>query len=169
MQVVVGRIGRAHGIHGEVAVDVRTDDPEARFTVGSDLATDPVERGPLQIVARRPHRGGLLLRFTGVETREAAEALTGVRLVVDSDALPPIEDDEEFYDHQLLGLRVELADGSSVGEVTDVVHAPGTDLLAVTRPGGGEVLAPFVRAIVPVVDVDAGRLVLDPPPGLLEL
>ena len=182
MQLVVGRIGRAHGVKGEVAVEVRTDDPDARFAPGVRLATEPAERGPLTVVRSRPHSGRLLVVFDGVTDRTAAEALRGTLLTVDSADSEPLDDPDEFYDHQLFGLAVWTVDGHEVGEVVDVLHPPGPDLLVVrlagTAPpaggsgagaGGREALVPFVRAIVPTVDLAGGRLVVDPPAGLLEL
>ncbi|HVX45335.1 MAG TPA: ribosome maturation factor RimM [Mycobacteriales bacterium] len=168
MQVVIGRIGRAHGIGGEVTVVPRTDDPDARFAVGSVVHTEPTERGPLRITGNRWHSGRLLVRFAGIEDRNAAEALHGIVLVLDAANLPGLADDE-FYDHQLVGLRAELGSGELIGTVAEVVHGAGPDLLAVNRSDGSEVLVPFVRAIVPVVDVADGRLEIDPPEGLLDL
>ncbi|MCG5219063.1 ribosome maturation factor RimM [Streptosporangium sp. KLBMP 9127] len=166
MQLVVGRIGRPHGVRGEVSVDVRTDDPALHYAQGSSLATEPPARGPLRIESVRAHTGSLLIRFEGVADRTAAEALRGTLLVVESDAAPPIEDPDEFYDHQLIGLTVVTVGGEQVGQVTDVLHH-GQDLLVVRR-GTGDVYVPFVRALVPEVDVEGGRLVVDAPPGLLD-
>lgn len=156
-------------MRGDLAVEVRTDDPEQRFAAGSVLITDPAERGPLTVESTRWHSGRLLVRFAGVADRGQAAALSGTVLLVDSDALPPIEDPDEFYDHQLVGLRAELPDGTVLGTVSDLVHTPGSDLVAIEREGGGEVLVPFLRAMVPTVDLPAGRLVVDPPDGLLDL
>ncbi|GAA5062829.1 16S rRNA processing protein RimM [Thermocatellispora tengchongensis] len=166
MQLVVGRIGRPHGIRGEVTVDVRTDDPELRFAPGARLDTDPPSAGPLLVESVRPHAGFLLVRFAGVPDRTAAEALRGTMLVVESAEVPPLDDPDEFYDHQLIGLAVETVSGEPVGKVADVLHH-GQDLLVVRR-GAEEVFVPFVRALVPEVDVAGGRLVVDPPPGLLD-
>ena len=168
MQLVVGRIGRAHGIGGEVSVDVRTDSPELRFAVGASLDTDPADRGPLTVTRARWHSGRLLVAFEQVVDRTTAEALRGTMLVADSSTSPAVENDE-FWDHQLTGLRAETVDGRLLGEVEDVLHPPGSDLLAVRRPDGAELLVPFVRAIVPTVDIEGGRVVVDPPEGLLEL
>jgi 16S rRNA processing protein RimM len=169
MDLVVGRIGKPHGVRGEVTVDVRTDDPDTRFATGSSVRTDPAERGPLTIVAVHPRSGGLVLTLEGVESREAAEALRGTVLVVDSAELPEIEDADEWYDHQLVGLSaVDLA-GAALGEVADVVHAPASDLLVVRDADGREHLVPFVRELVPAVDVPGGRVVVDPPEGLFDL
>ncbi|HEX3812095.1 MAG TPA: ribosome maturation factor RimM [Mycobacteriales bacterium] len=169
MQLVVGRVGRAHGVSGEVAVSVKTDDPQERFADGSVLVTDPVERGPLRVTRSRWHSGRLLVVFDGVGDRRSAEALAGTALVVDTADLPPLQDPEDFYDHQLVGLAAVTTDGDPIGTVADVIHAPGSDVLAIARPGGAEALVPFVHAIVPSVDLAAGRVVIDPPAGLLDL
>jgi 16S rRNA processing protein RimM len=167
--VVIGRIAKAHGIRGELAVDVRTDSPEVRFKIGAAILTklrDGSER-ELTIAAAREHSGRLLVRFEEVPTRDVAETLRGALLLADTDTLPPTEDPDEFYDHELAGLRAELADGSVVGKVVEVVHSPAGELLELDVDGR-EVLVPFVRAIVPTVDVAGGRVVLDPPEGLLD-
>jgi 16S rRNA processing protein RimM len=168
MLLVVGRIGRAHGIKGEVSVEVRTDEPEARMAPGAVLVTDPEAAGPLTVTSRRVHSGRLLVVFEGVADRSAAEALSGTLLLaeVDPDAVP--EDEDEWYDHQLVGLEVVLADGTRVGEVREVLHLPGHDLLAVDRAGGDQLLVPFVAEIVPVVDLQGNRVVVAPPPGLID-
>ena len=174
MQVVVGRVGRPHGIRGEVTVQVHTDDPDLRFAAGSVLATEPAARGPLTISASRWHSGRLLVTFAGYTDRDQADDLRGTFLCIDSSEVGPAADPEEFHDYQLVGLDVMTRAGEPVGVVTDVRHQ-GQDLLVIRPPGGaaageqGEVLVPFVAAIVPEVDVAAGRLVIDPPPGLLEL
>ncbi|AXB44255.1 ribosome maturation factor RimM [Amycolatopsis albispora] len=169
MEVVVGRVAKAHGISGELAVDVRTDSPEQRFAVGAVVLARP--RGgrtrELTVAAARSHSGRLLVRFDQVPDRTAAEELRGALLLGDTADLPPTEDPDEFYDHQLEGLRAELTDGTEVGTVLEVVHSPGGELLSLDRDGQS-VLVPFVRAIVPVVDVAGGRVVLDPPEGLLD-
>lgn len=166
MQLVIGRIGRPHGLRGDVSVEVRTDDPERRFAPGTAVATDPVSAGPLVIESRRWHSGVLLVRFEGVNDRNRAEDLRGTTLVIDSADIPPSDDPDEFYDHQLIGLAVVTPDGERVGEVSDVLHH-GQDLLVVRR-GGTEVYVPFVKALVPVVDLDKGILVVDGPAGLLD-
>jgi 16S rRNA processing protein RimM len=169
LRLVVGRIGRAHGIRGQATVEVRTDDPELRFAPGSRLLTEPAERGPLVVSDMRFHSGILLLSFEGVADRNAVEALRNTMLVVEADPDESPDDPDEFYDHQLLGLPVELADGTALGEIADLLHLPGQDVLAVKRPDGPEVLIPFVKQFVPTVDVAAKRVVVDPPAGLLDL
>ena len=166
MQLVVGRIGRPHGVRGEVTVEVRTDDPELRFAEGVSIATDPAGRGPLVVEGRRWHKGVLLMAFEGVLGRDAAEELRGTMLVIDSAEVEPSDDPDEFHDHQLVGLAVETVSGEAVGEVTDILHH-GQDLLVVRRKGQDDALIPFVKALVPEVDVEGGRLVVDPPEGLL--
>ncbi len=170
MQLVVGRVGRPHGLGGEVTVEVRTDDPDQRFIAGSSLATVPAARGPLKVASSRWHSGRLLVRFAGYEDRDAAEELRDTILAIDSDKLEPLEDPDDFYDHDLIGLQVVTAVGDPVGAVSDVLHY-GQDMLVIEGTGtrsGAEILVPFVAAIVPEVDVAAGRLVIDPPPGLLD-
>jgi 16S rRNA processing protein RimM len=169
MDLVVGRVGRAHGVGGEVTVELRTDDPDARFAPGAALRTDPADRGPLTVQAARGRLGGLVVAFAGVADRAAAEALRGTLLVVDAGSLPELTDPDEFYDHQLLGLAAVLPDGTALGAVGEVLHPPGGALLSIRDSAGTERLVPFVRAFVPTVDLAAGRLVVDPPAGLLEL
>ncbi|MGW0809728.1 ribosome maturation factor RimM [Nonomuraea sp. NPDC002799] len=166
MQLVVGRIGRPHGVRGEVTVEVRTDDPELRFFAGASLTTDPAGKGPLVIEGARWNKGILLLALAGVIGRDAAEELRGTMLVIDSAEVAPSEDPDEFHDHQLIGLTVETTSGEPVGEITDILHH-GQDLLVVRRSGQDDALIPFVRALVPEVDVEGGRLIVDPPEGLL--
>jgi 16S rRNA processing protein RimM len=167
MDVVVGRIGRPHGIKGDVSVEVRTDDPEGRMAPGTTVRTDPESAGPLTIEDGRVHSGRLLLHFAGYDDRSAAERLRGVLLVADVDPEERPADPEEFYDHQLVGLEVRTVAGDPVGELSEVLHLPGQDVLSVRTPDGREVLVPFVAEIVPTVDVDARVIEVDPPPGLL--
>ena len=147
---------------------MRTDDPELRFAPGAVLRTDPADRGPVTITRAHWHGTTLLLSLQGVDSREAAEAVRNTELLVDVADLPEIEDPDSFYDHQLVGLSARMPDGTVLGEVTAVRHE-AQDLLVVRRREGGDVLIPFVSAIVPTVDVAGGFLVVDPPEGLLEL
>ncbi len=174
MQLVLGRIGRPHGVHGEVSVDVRTDDPERRFAPGAVLDTEPAETGPLTVVKARPHAGRLLVAFSEITDRAGAERVRGTLLVADSTTSAPPDDPEEFWDHDLVGLAAVSTSGASLGAIVDVVHLPSQDLLVVRRDTDGaddssdDVLVPFVAAIVPTVDVAGGRVVVDPPPGLFD-
>lgn len=169
--VVVGRVGRPQGVRGEVTVEVRTDDPAERFAAGAVLLTDPAERGPLTVARGRDHSGRLVVAFEGVDDRTAAEALRDTLLLVDVRSLAPLDDPDEFHDWQLRGLVAEGADGGRLGVVADVLHLPHGDVLVLRVDDGAdgrEVLVPFVREIVPVVDLDAGRVVVTPPEGLME-
>ncbi|MEV7023376.1 ribosome maturation factor RimM [Kitasatospora sp. NPDC093558] len=168
MQLVVGRIGRAHGIRGDVSVEVRTDEPELRLGPGAVVLTDPASVGPLTVESGRVHSGRLLLRFAGVKDRNAAEALRGTLLISEVDPEERPDDPEEYYDHQLIGLDVVLADGTLVGELTEVVHLPYQDLLTVKKADGTEVLVPFVTQIVPTIDLENQRAVITPPAGLID-
>jgi len=172
-QLVIGSVVRAHGVRGEVVVYVTTDDPDDRYGVGSVLATDPATAGPLTIEAARAYTAGgkpqFLITFDGVYDRDSAERLRGVRLLVDAGEVVPSDDPDEFHDFELVGLRVQLPDGESIGEITRVSHGPGADMLIVARPDGRQTLIPFVKAIVPEVDVKGGHVVITPPEGLLDL
>ena len=169
IEVCVGRIGKAHGVRGEVSVEVRTDEPERRFVVGAVLAPrgrHPALPASLTVQATRWHQDRLLVRFAEVPDRSAAEQTRGALLYVD---LPPDEvpdDPEEFYDHQLVGLTAEDTEGTRIGVVTEVLHHTGQELL-VLDADGREVLVPFVAALVPTVDVPGGRLVVADRPGLV--
>lgn len=166
-RVVVGRIGPAHGISGDVYVRPLTDVPEIRFADGEVLQAGPPVSSELTVEYTKDHSGRLLVHFVGIETRNAAEALRNADLtaLIDPTDLP--EDDDEFFDRQLIGLTAKDPDGASIGRVTDVIHLPGQDLLAVELDSGGERLVPFVAQIVPVVDIEAGVLTIDAPGGLL--
>ncbi|GEN79347.1 ribosome maturation factor RimM [Actinotalea fermentans] len=164
MQLTVATIGRAHGLKGEVALDLRTETPEERLAVGAVLATEPAAAGPLTVVRTRVQSGRWFVAFAEVADRTGAEALRGVELVVDT---PASDEDDAWYPHELVGLRAERPDGSPVGEVVGLEHLPAQDALVVREPDGSRTLVPFVLAIVPVVDVAGGRVVVDPPAGLL--
>lgn len=167
--LLVGRIAKAHGIGGELAVDVRTDAPDERFAPGAVLSARLRDRSTreLTVSAARAHSGRLLVRFEEVPDRTTAESLRGAQLLVDAATLPPTEDPDEFYDHELEGLAAVLTGGTEIGKVREIAHSPGGELLIVDLNEGGEALVPFVREIVPEVDVAGGRVVLDPPEGLL--
>jgi 16S rRNA processing protein RimM len=169
VQLVVGRIGRPHGVRGQLTVDVRTDDPAGRYAAGAVLVTEPPERGPLTVSGSHWHGGRLLVSFAGVEDRAAAELLRGTVLLVEQAEDERPGDPEEFYDHQLIGLRVVTASGEPLGPVTEVLHLPGQDVLVVSRVDRSDALIPFVAAIVPQVDLTARRVVVAPPAGLLDL
>ncbi|MEV0893424.1 ribosome maturation factor RimM [Promicromonospora sp. NPDC050262] len=168
MQLTVARVGKAHGLKGEVALDLRTDDPETRLAIGERLETVPADAGPLTVTRAREHQGRWLVTFAEVADRNAAEELRGTELVVEADVS---DEQDAWYPHELAGLRVELADGTVVGKVITLEYQPAHEALLIEEslPDGGtaRTLVPFVLAIVPVVDVAGGRVVLTPPGGLL--
>jgi 16S rRNA processing protein RimM len=171
IEVVVGRIGKPHGIRGEVTVELRTDEPERRFAVGTTLRAER-PRGAaspwpeLTVTATRWHQTTLLVRFEEVVDRTTAEAARGILLhaTVSPDESP--DDPEEFYDHQLVGLAAEDVDGRALGEVTGVLHG-AQDILQIRATDGRDTLVPFVAALVPEVDVPGGRVVVADQPGLV--
>jgi len=164
MELTVARVGKAHGLRGEVALDLRTDDPEERLAVGERLETRPATAGPLTVGTVRVHQGRWLVGFEGVRDRTAAEALRGVELVVEVDAS---DEEDAWYPHELVGLRAEDPEGQPLGRIDGLEHLPAHDVLVLRETGGARTLVPFVRQIVPLVDVAGGRVVLDPPGGLL--
>lgn len=165
MSQIAARLGKPHGIRGEVTVEVRTDDPDARFVPGAVFETDP-NIGELTLERARWHRDRLLLTFAEVTDRTRAEEIRNTLLLVDA-ADDEVEDDAWSVD-DLVGLEVHLAAGGAVGTVADLTVGAVQDLLHVRTPDGREVLVPFVEEIVPEVDLETGRVLLTPPPGLLE-
>ncbi|MFJ4864989.1 MULTISPECIES: ribosome maturation factor RimM [unclassified Streptomyces] len=168
MELVVARIGRAHGIKGEVTVEVRTDEPELRLSPGAVLKTEPATVGPLTIETGRVHSGRLMLRFAGVKDRTGAEALRNTLLIAEVDPSELPEEEDEYYDHQLMDLDVVLEDGTEIGRITEISHLPSQDLFIVERPDGSEVMIPFVEEIVAEIDLEEQRCVITPPPGLID-
>ena len=171
MELTVGRVVKAHGVTGELVVDIRTDDPELRFAPGSTLrakGSDRRERS-YTIDTVRPHGGRLLVRLSGVADRGTADALRGSVFVIDSADLPPIDEADTYYDHRLEGLRVQTTEGLELGTVTEVLHTAAGELLAVKREQAPELLVPFVSAIVTSVSLENGVVEIDPPDGLLDL
>jgi len=166
--IAIGRIGPARGVRGELFVEPWTDDPDTRFAPGELLRTDPSDAGPLTVAASSQAGGKLVVRFEGIDDRASAEQLRGVRLVVAASARPPLDDPDEFYATELIGLQASTVDGTDLGPVRDVLDIAGSDYL-VLDVDGHERLVPFVSSIVPSVDLDAHRVVIDPPSGLFEL
>jgi len=172
IEVVVGRLGKPHGLRGELTVDVRTDEPGRRFLPGSVLRAEP-PRGSafavpsLTVVGSRRHQSTLLVTFEEIGDRTAAEAARGVVLhaTIPADETP--EDPDEYYDHQLVGLAAYDVSGGALGEVTGLVHGGAQDLLRVRTPEGRDTLVPFVKALVPEVDLPGGRVVIADRPGLV--
>lgn len=167
MEIVVGRVGRAHGIRGEVRVESRTDSVDVRFAVGAVLRLDG-GRGALTVRSARSHGGGLVVRFAEVADRSAAEALAGATLYADVPDDERPNDAEEYYDRQLIGLQACTPDGAAIGSIVDVLHLPEQEVLVVDKIDGAEALVPFVQEFVPSVDLDNAIVVIDDRPGLLE-
>lgn len=178
MLLTVAVVGAPHGLRGEVRLDVRTDEPARRLAVGRSLETDPADAGPLTVARTRTHQGVTYVLFAEARDRTAAEALRGIRLVVETDEEEAADEpgaDDAWYPHELVGLRAVHADGRDLGEVIEVEHLPAHDVLVVAAPDEGEptgpeataeVRVPFVTALVPTVDLEAGTVTLDPPHGL---
>ncbi len=163
VDVLVGTIGRAHGLRGEVTVHVRTDEPERRFVPGGSLR---VGSKPRVVASVRWHSGTLLLRLEGVADRTGAEALRGQELWVDVPADQAPAEEGEYWDRQLVGLTVLDAQGSVAGTIGEVLHLPAHDVFVVRTPAG-ERLIPFVNEIVPIVDLEAGHVQVADVGGLL--
>jgi 16S rRNA processing protein RimM len=166
--LVVGRIGRAHGVQGEATIEIRTDLPEERFFEGATLQTDPSSFGPLTIQSLRDHNGILLLKFKEAADRTAIEKLRNVLLLAEVDMANEAEYEDEYHVQQLIGCEVFNSDGVKVGVLEDVLNLPGQDLLSINAPQG-EVLVPFILEFVPEVDIAAKRIVITPPEGTFEL
>ena len=160
MKLNVGRIGKAHGILGEATIEVRTDEAEDRFAIGAVLETE--SHGNLTVASARVHNGILLLAFDGIEDRNSIEALRNELLYADVDINAPGVDEDDYHVLQLIGCKAYLVDGDEFGEVTEVLNLPGQDVLVI-KSESGETLIPFVRQLVPVVDILARRLVVIPP------
>lgn len=165
MKVTVARIGRAHGLKGDVSLDVRTDVPQARLVPGTVFETEPPDAGPLTLSRVREQGGRWVAGFAQFADRDAAENARGIELVIDGDES---DEDDAWYVHELVGLAAERPDGTVVGEVVDLLDLPAHDVLVVKQPGGFRAMIPFVEAFVPEVDVTAGRVVVTPPYGLLD-
>lgn len=168
MELMIGRVIKPHGIKGEVAIEPTTDEPEIRFALGEVLAgRQGNKETQLTIKAVRAHQNRLLITFKEIPDRTAAESLRGMRFF--AAPLEREEEDEEgFYDHELIGLKVVDIHGDEVGEVADVQHGPAGTLLEV-QLGAKTALVPFVHQIVPEVDLETGVITIDPPEGLLDL
>jgi 16S rRNA processing protein RimM len=171
---VIARIGKPHGLLGEVTVQLHTDEPERRLAVGTVMDTEAtsgtgVPRA-LTVRSTRVHNGVWLVGFEEIPDRTGAESLRGTRLVVDAaDVLPAPDEDDVFTEEQLRGLAVVDPAGTVLGEVGGLELGAAQDRLVILLPDGREAQVPFVAALVPEVDLEAGRVVVDAPPGLLDL
>ncbi|MFC8681441.1 ribosome maturation factor RimM [Microbacterium ureisolvens] len=170
-QLRVGRLVKAHGLKGAIKLELYTDDPEGRFVPGATFTlqvpeSSPWHGKPLTVREFKFMNSHPVAFFEGVDDRSAAEELIRAILWVDEDAQPSPTEEDAWFDHQLVGLDV-VRDGQVVGKVARVDHLPAQDLLIV-KVRDEEVLVPFVKAIVPDVDIAAGRLIVTPPAGLFE-
>lgn len=165
VEVVVGVVGRPHGLRGEVAVELRTDEPEWRFALGAQVRAE--NDGTLfTVTSVREHSGRTLMTFAELGDRTAVESVRGTRLVVDVAVDEQPAEDEEYYDRQLVGLRVLAADGTDAGRVTAVVHLPAQDALEIVTDESTR-LIPFVLDLVPEVNLGLGHVRLADVDGLL--
>lgn len=166
MELLIGKVVKSHGVKGEVAVEVLTDEADVRFVVGEVLhGRQTGKEQDLTVKTVRPHQQRLLVSFEEVPDRTAADTLRGMKFYA-----PPLEreeDSDEFYDHELIGLKVRM-NGAVIGDVTGVMDTPNRKILEVDYDGR-EVLVPFVMNIVPEVDLEEGFITITPPEGLLEL
>jgi 16S rRNA processing protein RimM len=172
IDVVVARIGRPHGIRGEVTVELRTDEPDRRFADGTTLRAEPPagsasRLAELTVQRTRWHQGRLLVTFEELTDRDAAEAVRGLTLHTDVDPDERPADPDEFYDHQLVGLTAYDVTGDRLGEVSGLVHGGAQDLLTVRTDDGRDALVPFVKELVPEVDLAERRVVVADRPGLV--
>ena len=167
MQLQVARIGKPHGIRGEVTVQVLTDAPGDRFVPGTEMVVDPAALGPLTVSSARWNKDILLLGFREVADRNRAETLRGAKLFIETEELDE-DDDEGWYEHELVGLEARVG-SQPVGKVTALNTMPVQDLLVVETPDGKEILIPFVEQIVPEVNIEEGYVLLTPPAGLFEI
>ena len=170
-QLRVGRLTKAHGLKGAIKLEMFTDDPERRFVPGAVFTLQVPTSSPwhgktLELTELRWYNGHPVGFFKGVSDRTAAEGLVKAILWIDLDEAEASDEEDAWYDHQLVGLRV-VRDGEQVGTVRLVEHLPAQDLLIVKTPSG-EVMVPFVKAIVPSVDLEAGVVTVTPPAGLFE-
>jgi 16S rRNA processing protein RimM len=168
MQLQVARIGKPHGIRGEVTVQVLTDAPGDRFVPGTQFVVEPASAGPLTVESARWNKDILLLAFEEIETRNEAETLRGAKLFIETEELEDDDDDEGWYEHELVGLDVHVGD-LVVGKVSALHTLPVQDLIVVTSNEGTEILVPFVEQIVPEVNVGEGFILVTPPAGLFEV
>lgn len=165
MQLVIGRIGRAHGVRGDLFVEPMTDEPDHRYSDGTVLMTS--NDTTLTVAKSKWHSGRFVVHFVGFDDRNVAETLRGLTLSIEVDPAQSPEDPDEYYDHQLVGLNVVLADGTHVGTIGEVIHLPSQDLLTVLRKGDTEALIPFVTEFVPDINLATKTVTITPPPGLL--
>lgn len=162
MELRVAKIGKPHGLRGEVKLNVFTDQPQERFVPGASFTTN--DGASLRIETVRRHNEFWLVSFSGYRDRTSAEALAGTELNIEAGIS---REDDAWYSHELIGMQVYLTDGQLVGKVVDLKHYPAQDLLEIKEINGNRFQLPFVRQLVPEVETENKRIVITPPGGLL--
>jgi 16S rRNA processing protein RimM len=166
-RVCVAKIGAAHGLRGEVRLQVFTEDPDAVIEYGELESEDGTRK--FRVSSLRPAKGHFIAKFEGVNDRNASEALTNIELFVTREKFPEIEEEATFYYADLIGLAVEDKSGKSFGVVGAVRNYGAGDMLEISaKPNAPGTLIPFIEQFVPEVDLKQGRVVIDPPAGLFE-
>lgn len=154
LEVVVGRVGRAHGVRGDFAVIEHSDEPEIRFAPGAKLRLENQSQS-FEVVSRKRVSGRLVIHLAGVDDRDQVAKMQGKLLVTDVDATQTPDNPDEFYDRQLIGLRLVSSGGRDFGEITEIWHPPAQDVLV-----AGQITVPLVSALVEKVDIQAGKVLL---------
>jgi len=167
MDVVVGRLGRPHGVHGEISVEVRTDDPENRFAIGAKITVKENNK-KLTVASTRWHLSRLLIKFEEIQDRTQVDAVRGKLLVVEVDPNEATLENNEFYEFQLIDLEVFNTNNEKLGVVKEVLPGSAQALIVVKTLDNKEVMVPFVNQLVPEVDIKNKRVVMNPPSGLFD-
>ncbi len=167
MDVVVGRLGRPHGVHGEISVEVRTDDPENRFAIGAKITVKENNK-KLTVASTRWHLSRLLIKFEEIQDRTQVDAVRGKLLVVEVDPNEAALGNNEFYEFQLIDLDVFNTNNEKLGVVKEVLPGSAQALIVVKTLDNKEVMVPFVNQLVPEVDIKNKRVVMNPPSGLFD-
>lgn len=167
MDLVVGRLGRPHGVHGEISVEVRTDEPELRFAKGSKLSIKE-SNNQLTVLSSRWHQEKMLVKFEEITDRDRANEIKGKTLTIKIDPNSVETKKDQYYEFQLAGLKVIDKNDKTLGQIKEVITNLAQDLLVVETVDKREVLVPFVKQIVTNVDLNKKQVIMDPPTGLFD-
>lgn len=167
MDLVVGRLGRPHGVHGEISVEVRTDEPEIRFAKGSKLSVKE-SNNQLTVLSSRWHQEKMLVKFEEITDRDLANEIKGKTLTIKIDPNTIETKKDQYYEFQLAGLKVIDKNDKTLGQIKEVITNLAQDLLVVETVDKREVLVPFVKQIVTNVDLEKKLIIMDPPTGLFD-
>ena len=167
MDLVVGRLGRPHGVHGEISVEVRTDEPELRFAKGSKLSVKE-SNNQLTVLSSRWHQEKMLVKFEEITDRDLANEIKGKTLTIKIDPNSIETKKDQYYEFQLAGLKVIDKNDKTLGQIKEVITNLAQDLLVVETVDKREVLVPFVKQIVTNVDLNKKQVIMDPPTGLFD-